>query len=214
MIAEHLAARRPGRPAGREPRRRGRRSAATTTCSIFIASRVTTGSPASTVATDADVDGQDGARHRGDDARPGRPPRPTPCATAAAAPARSTSGGGASANGDAAAGEVDVDGVADDDGLERRGTASSSATDRVAPRPRAGRAAAPLSRQPPAHGSSLVRGAGPGEHARRRGPGRRPGSPSAPPSRRAARSGRACRSGPRRRGRPAGGRASAGTAGS
>ena len=153
-----------------------------------------------------------GAGHRGDEL--GRPAPPAvPCARPRG---RAIDvGRRREPEGDAPAGEVDVDDVADADGRRAPG-ASPVAGDRTAcSTPSAVEADARRAVEPPAAGprSSAVRVG----REQRRGRGR-PGlvrdRGARRPSRRAARSDRACRSGRRRRGRPAGGRASAGTAGS
>ena len=90
---------------------------AATTCSIFIASRVTTGSPAATACADRGVDREDGAGHRGDELdRPGRPGRAMGDGRAGR---RVDVGRGRQRERDASAGEVEMDGVARADGRDR-----------------------------------------------------------------------------------------------
>ena len=100
---------------------RGRRSCAATTCSIFIASSVTTGSPARPPGPAAAWTRQDGAGHRGDDVgRSGRADH----AVRDGRPGRGVHvGRWREREGDAPAGEVEVDGVADAD--RRRATVAA-----------------------------------------------------------------------------------------
>ena len=143
---------------GRRPRRGARPTrpaiGATTTCSIFIASRVTTGSPASTSPPTRDVDGRARPGHRRDEARRAAR-RARRMSEAAAAPARSTSGSGARARRRRSDRRRRRGRVAVDDEWPRGcGTASSSGTDRSQPRrPRGGRAGRV---EPPAAGPRVV----------------------------------------------------------
>ena len=109
---------------------------------------------------DGDVDGQDGARHRGDDL--GRAGRAGHAMGDGGARRGIDIGRGREPERDAPAGEVEMDGVAGAHGGEGRSgvapavarvAASVTSTDRVAPSDSTRTERDALSRQPPAHGS-------------------------------------------------------------
>ena len=161
---------------------------------------------------DRDMDREHGARHRRDARRPG--PRP-PCATAAARP-RVDVGRRRQPERDAPARDVDVDACprrGHDGGRGRRARRPATSTASLARRrPRARTDGGPLSRQPPATGRRAA------ARVRSARPPRRPGVVRDRRPRRpvVGRPDPVERVDPHlaRRGRPAGGRASAGTAGS
>ena len=128
---------------------------AATTCSIFIASRVTIGSPAATTAPTATWTVRTDAGHRGDHVRRtaagrlARPPRGPRDRRPAGRPAGTARFDRRCRRGPSPSTTTDVE------ALRRARSPRSSGSCR---RPRAGRVDGPFRRQPPAHGSALVPG--------------------------------------------------------